>query len=191
MESKPPASPTPLPFSRNSPQEETCSGRPQWVLTNAVRGRRWFGSELAEVTGGAGPGGGHILGRGGVAGLGGRSVGGKIVLGRKDRTEHHQAPGTLQPKDLVRNGWEKGAGRPEVGQSPWEVAAHRSSAPLQFQTRHTRGMEPTADPLGTGNMCLHIWESWVGTWAHAHTCTMKGTNSHVYGENCTFICTFM
>lgn len=102
MESKPPASPTPLPFSRNSPQEETCSGRHQWVLTSAVCGRCWFGSELAEVTGGAGPGGGHILGRGGVTGLGGRSAGGKIILGRKDRTEHHQAPGALQPKDLVR-----------------------------------------------------------------------------------------
>ena len=115
LESKPLPPPPPSTFL-NSPREETRSGRDQWVLTNTVCGRCWLGRELAEVTDRAGPGGGCILGWGGVARLGGRSAGGKIILGGKGRTEHHQAPGALQAKDLVRNGWEKDSlGRPASG----------------------------------------------------------------------------
>lgn len=87
------------------------------MLTNTVRGRRWLGCELAEVTGRAGPRGRCVLGRGGVAGLGGRGASGKIILGRKGRTEHlqawHLAP--CSPRIAAEGGWEKGAGIPGWG----------------------------------------------------------------------------
>lgn len=114
------------------------------------------------------------MGWGGITRLGGRSAGGKIVLGRKSRTEYHQTPGTLQSKDLVRNGWEKGAGRPKIGQGSWEVA-HRSRVPLRFHTRTHQGNGPQN---GSSGHRRHVSAHMEMPGGHLGACTHVHSAGH-------------
>lgn len=87
-----------LPISGN-PQRGPASGHAV-ALTDAVCGWHRLGGQWAEVAGGAGPGGGCVLGRGGVAGLGGRRARGQVTLQTGAGLSGHWP----RPRDPGRNG---------------------------------------------------------------------------------------